>query len=225
MKRLFLLIVCLLFSVTLLSGCQKKINQLSKPQKGDTIAEIVVQDYGTIYVKLFADGAPKAVENFITHAREGYYNGVSFYRIFEDSILESGDPTGTGNGGVSIWGEDFEDEFNPALQPYYGALCMSNTGPDTNESRFFIVEANQTYKDELLDQIEQKYNIEFNDTARKNYSSVGGAPWFYRLNTVFGQVYQGYEVLTEISKVKKSDEELGVPAEKVTIEKIKIAEY
>lgn len=225
MKKFIRLFMCMLIFITMLTGCQKEVNQLSRPIKGDTVAEIVVKDYGVIYAKLFADAAPKAVENFTTHAKEGYYDGVSFYHIFDSSILETGDPTETGSGGESIWGENFEDEFSPELQPYCGALCMNNTGPDTNGSRFFIVQTNRKYDDELLDQIENSYSIEFNKEARKNYKAVGGTPWFYKLNTVFGQVYQGYGVLNRIARVNKSNRELGIPEDKVIIETIIIVEY
>lgn len=226
MKRIYsIIVVLILLSTVLLTGCKDEVNQFSKPRQGDTIAEIIVRGYGTIYVKLFPEEAPKAVENFTTHAKEGYYDGVLFYRIIGNSILESGDPTGTGSGGESIWGEGFKDEFSPKLQPYHGALCMANTGPDTNESRFFIVQATQTYSDTLLDQIEQKYQVEFGDDVRKTYRKVGGAPWFYHLNTVFGQVYKGFDVMNEIAAVKKKDEEKGIPEEAVIIDSIKIKIY
>lgn len=225
MKKNIILFFCLIMGTLLLTGCRKNVNQLNRPKIGDTVAEISVRNYGAVYFKLFAEAAPKAVENFVTHAQNGYYDGLEFYRIVEDSIIEGGDPTESGNGGESIWGEAFKDEFNPDLQPYHGALCMSNGGPDTNGSRFFIVQASRTYNSELLDQIEHTYNIEFNEQARKVYSKIGGAPWFYHRNTVFGQVYKGYDVLDKIAAVKKTDTEKGVPAEKVIIDKVIIFNY
>jgi Peptidyl-prolyl cis-trans isomerase (rotamase) - cyclophilin family len=220
MRKFISIILVILLVASVLTGCKKEVNQLAKPRKGETIAEIVVQNYGTIKVKFFEEAAPKAVENFITHAKKGYYDGQTFYRIIENSMIESGDPTGTGNGGESIWGKSFDDEFNEMLQPYRGALCMANSGPDTNQSQFFIVQASQTYNDTVLDQIAESYNIEFNEKARKLYGKVGGAPWYYKLNTVFGQVYKGYDVLDKISKVKKVNKEQGIPGEEVVIEKV-----
>lgn len=226
MKRIYPIIVVVILSFTvLLAGCKEEENQFSKPRQGDTIAEIFVRGYGIIYVKLFPEIAPKAVENFTTHAKDGYYDGVLFYRIIRDSMLESGDPTGTGSGGESIWGEGFKDEFNSSFQPYHGALCMANTGPDTNGSRFFLIQATQTYNDTLLDQLEQKYQVEYDDGVRRIYQRVGGAPWFYHLNTVFGQVYKGYDVMNDIAVVNKKDEEKGIPAEEVIIDTIKIKAY
>ncbi len=222
MKKLISMMLIVLLLTLVLSGCRKEVNQLAKPKKGETIAEIVVQNYGTIKVKFFEKSAPKAVENFITHAKSGYYDGQIFYRIIEDAILESGDPTGTGTGGESIWEKSFNDEFSEMLQPYRGALCMANSGPNTNQSRFFIVQASQTYNNTVLDQIAQSYSIEFNEKARRLYGKVGGTPWFYKKNTVFGQVYKGYDVLDKIAKVKKINKEQGIPGEKVVIEKINI---
>lgn len=225
MKKMIALLLCMTVGMTALAGCGKKINQLSKPKNGNTVAQIEVRNYGSVYVRFFRDEAPKAVENFITHAKKGYYNGQTFYKIFKDSIIAGGDPSGTGTGGKSIWGKEFKDEFSPDLQPCHGALCMENAGPDMNGSRFFIVQSDKTYNKKVLEQIENTYDIKFNKTAVKLYATVGGAPWFYRKNTVFGQVYQGFDVLDRIARVDKTNAEQGIPAEKVVIEKVRIYRY
>ena len=80
---------------------------LEKPKKGETIAIIKVKDYGEIKLKFFKDEAPKAVENFLTHAKNGYYNGQIFHRVINEFMIQGGDPTGTGTGGESIWKEPF----------------------------------------------------------------------------------------------------------------------
>jgi peptidyl-prolyl cis-trans isomerase B (cyclophilin B) len=225
MKKICIILMVIIIGMVAFSGCQKEINQLAKPMVGDTIAEIVVRDYGSIYFKLFDTAAPKAVENFVTLSKEGFYNGQTFYRIIKDSILETGDSSAMQDEGKSIWGEAFKDEFNPYLQPYHGALCMSNVGPDTNKSQFFIVSASQTYNKEVLKQIELNYDIKFNKKAKELFGKIGGAPWFYKLNTVFGQVYDGFEVIDKISEVEKTDEERGIPATEVIIDEIKISKY
>src|SRR5690606_26359618 len=97
---------------------------------------------------------PKTVENFTTHAEKGYYNGVSFHRVIKDFMIQGGDPTGTGSGGESIWGGDFEDECTQEAFPYYGSLCMANAGPHTNGSQFFIVEL-KAPDDRFLKQMER----------------------------------------------------------------------
>ncbi|KAL5121790.1 Peptidyl-prolyl cis-trans isomerase cyp15 [Pleosporales sp. CAS-2024a] len=95
--------------------------------------------YGDISLRLFPQYAPKAVENFVTHARSGYYNNVIFHRVIRKFMIQTGDPLGDGTGGESIWGKDFSDEFSPEVRhdkPYM--LSMANAGPGTNASQFFI---------------------------------------------------------------------------------------
>ncbi|RUM61522.1 MAG: peptidylprolyl isomerase [Sulfurimonas sp.] len=97
---------------------------------------------GTLEFKLFDDIAPKAVENFTTHVKNGYYNGLIFHRIIKDFMIQGGDPTGTGRGGESIWKKDFADEFTPGMTfDKAGILAMANRGPHTNGSQFFITTA------------------------------------------------------------------------------------
>ena len=83
---------------------------------------IIKTNKGDMKFDLFEDVAPKAVENFTTHAKEGYYNGLIFHRVIKDFMIQGGDPTGTGCGGESIWGKSFEDEFDLSARNYYGAL-------------------------------------------------------------------------------------------------------
>ncbi len=92
---------------------------------------------GDIAVELFDDDAPKTVDNFVSLARDGFYDGVIFHRIIPDFMIQGGDPTGTGTGGP---GYTFEDEFNDH-RVERGALAMANAGPNTNGSQFFIVTA------------------------------------------------------------------------------------
>jgi len=107
-----------------------------------TYADSVVKfatNQGDILLKMMSDVAPKAVENFVTHSKEGYYNGVIFHRVIKNFMIQGGDPTGTGRGGESIWGEPFEDETNSNVlfdRPFL--LAMANYGPNTNASQFFI---------------------------------------------------------------------------------------
>ena len=94
---------------------------------------------GNIVFKLFPKIAPKAVENFIGLTKKGYYNGIIFHRVIKNFMIQGGDPTGTGRGGKSIWGEPFEDEFAPGITfDRSGILAMANSGSNTNGSQFFI---------------------------------------------------------------------------------------
>ncbi|VDM56400.1 unnamed protein product [Angiostrongylus costaricensis] len=94
---------------------------------------------GDIRIRLFPNECPRTVENFSTHARRGYYNGLTFHRVIKSFMIQTGDPTGKGTGGQSIWGADFEDEFHPRLRhdkPF--KVSMANAGPNSNGSQFFI---------------------------------------------------------------------------------------
>ncbi len=97
---------------------------------------------GNIELELYDDVAPLAVENFVTHSKNGYYNGIVFHRIIKNFMIQGGDPTGTGRGGESIWHKPFKDEFKPGLVfDSAGILAMANAGPMTNGSQFFITTA------------------------------------------------------------------------------------
>jgi len=100
---------------------------------------IIHTTMGDIHCKLFGKECPKTVENFCINSKNGYFNGHIFHRVIKQFMIQTGDPTGTGTGGESIWGEEFEDEFHPDLKhdkPY--TLSMANAGPNTNGSQFFI---------------------------------------------------------------------------------------
>ena len=103
---------------------------------GKQYTATIVTDKGDITLQLFADRAPKTVNSFVFLARQGFYDGVTFHRVIEDFMAQTGDPTGTGGGGP---GYQFEDEIDPELEfDRAGLLAMANTGPDTNGSQFFI---------------------------------------------------------------------------------------
>ena len=93
---------------------------------------------GIIELELFPDVAPLAVENFTTHVKNGYYNGIAFHRIIKNFMVQGGDPTETGRGGESIWGKSFNDEYKNLTFDKLGVLAMANAGKNTNGSQFFI---------------------------------------------------------------------------------------
>jgi len=120
-------------------------NQLKKESKEMTVA-VIKTNMGTIELELYADQTPKTVENFVGLANKEFYNGVIFHRVIPNFMIQSGDPTGTGRGGESIWGKPFEDEIVSSLvfdEP--GILAMANSGPNTNGSQFFITVAATTW--------------------------------------------------------------------------------
>ena len=100
---------------------------------------VLETNQGDIEIKLKTDIAPKACENFVKLVEKGYYNGLIFHRVIKGFMIQGGDPTGTGMGGESIWGEPFEDEVSPAVKfDGPGILAMANAGANTNGSQFFI---------------------------------------------------------------------------------------
>lgn len=203
---------------------EAEVVQYAEAEEGELIAHIQIKDYGTITVKFFSEQAPLAVDNFVTHVREGYYDGLSFHRIMDDFMIQGGDPEGTGLGGVSIWekdGEDvpFEDEYSKYLMPIRGALCMANAGASTNGSQFFIVQKEE-YRIEDVMTIRGK---EVDNSLIKYYKENGGAGWLYGAHTVFGQVIDGYDVLDKVAGVEVNSS--SKPLNDVIIEKIELDIY
>ncbi len=197
------------------------MNQLEKPAKGETIATMHTS-MGDISLRLFGDKAPKAVENFITHAKEGYYDGLIFHRVIRDFMIQGGDPNGTGTGGESIWGKPFEDEFDIELRNYRGALSMANAGPHTNGSQFFIVQAGSV-PDGMLSQMEGLAEQGYPAEVTAQYREVGGTPWLDFRHTVFGQVFDGMDVVDAIAATPVGAQDK--PATDVVIQSIDIADY
>ncbi len=191
--------------------------QLSTPQKGDTLA-VMHTNMGDIKIKLFPEKAPKTVENFVTHSKNGYYNGLKFHRVINDFMIQGGDPRGNGTGGESIWGGSFPDEFDPELHNLRGALSMANSGPNTNGSQFFIVQAREVPAN-MLEQMRDLEDNGFPADITAAYAELGGTPWLDFRHTVFGQVTDGMDVVDAIAAVETNND---VPCEDVIISSIDI---
>lgn len=195
--------------------------QLGEPQSGDTIATFHIKNYGDITVRLFSKAAPKAVDNFVTHAKEGYYDGVIFHRVIDDFMIQGGEPEGTGAGGESIWGKAFEDEFAENLMPIRGALCMANAGADTNGSQFFIVQAKEAEPDsDSIEEYLADKGVVLTDEQKQMFVENGGTPHLVYGHTVFGQVIDGMDVVDAISASKTDASDR--PISDVIIESIDI---
>ncbi len=199
--------------------------QMSKPANGETIAIIKVKNFGDIKVKFFKDVAPKAVENFITHSKEGYYNNLTFHRVIDEFMIQGGDPLGDGTGGESIWGEGFGTELDKSLVPYRGSLCMAmSMMPNSIGSQFFITQAH--YLEEMESYL--KKSNQYPAGLLEQYKNYGGYLSLYEQYTVFGQVFEGMEVVDAIAKTPTqttSDGQEDKPVKDVVIETIQITEY
>ena len=190
--------------------------QLRRQLKGNPVV-ILHTNMGDITLELFKKRAPKTVKNFVTHAKNGYYDGVIFHRVIEDFMIQGGDPTGTGMGGESIYGESFEDEFSEELYNIRGALSMANAGPNTNGSQFFIVQ-NQ----HLPYSKKEIARGGWPEPIAEIYANQGGTPHLDRRHTVFGQLADeaSYAVLDAIASVETGA--MDKPVEDVVIETIEI---
>ncbi len=230
MKKTFsAVLLCIAIMCCVLCGCgQKSVNldnvqsdeiQFQQPKQGDIVAEIKTNK-GSIKVVLYPQQAPLAVENFVTHAKNGYYDGVVFHRVIEDFVIQSGDPEGTGSGGNSIWELPFSDEYSDLLHHYTGALSMANSGKDTNRSQFFIVTSLPESIDETV--VELMTQAGWREEIIQTYKQSGGTPNLDYRYTVFGQVYEGMDVAFDISYVKTDENDR--PVDDVIIETIEISQ-
>jgi peptidyl-prolyl cis-trans isomerase A (cyclophilin A)/peptidyl-prolyl cis-trans isomerase B (cyclophilin B) len=192
-----------------------KVDQMSEPEKGETIAIVKVKDYGEMKFKFFNQDSPLAVENFLTLAFNDYYNGITFHRVIDNFMIQGGDPTGTGAGGDSIWGEEFANETSDTLLPLRGALCMANAGKDTNSSQFFVIQ-NKTVT-------EMEYGGKSaTDEQKAMFEKYGGYPYLMDDYTVFGQLYDGYDVLDAIAGTETDSND--APVDPVVIESITVTQ-
>lgn len=196
---------------------------MTYPQLTDSLGDNEVQaviktNHGDVTVKLFKGIAPKTVENFTTHAKNGYYDGQIFHRVIKDFMIQGGDPTGTGMGGESIWGGTFEDEFSTEAFNLYGALSMANAGPGTNGSQFFIVQLKEV-PSQMLSQLE---GAGYPEEIIKAYKTRGGTPWLDQRHTVFGHVISGMDIVENIAEVKTGAQDR--PVDEAKIETIEVTE-
>ena len=199
---------------------EKKINfpQIDLTTVTGPVATIKT-NHGDMKIQLFPDHAPKTVANFVALAKDGYYDGVIFHRIIPEFMIQGGDPTGTGMGGQSIYGDSFEDEFSDELYNVRGALSMANAGPNTNGSQFFIVQNSKIpYAQKELERGGWPAPI------AAAYAEQGGTPHLDRRHTVFGQLMDeaSYKVLDEIASVETGAQDK--PVEDVVIETIEVAD-
>ncbi|EFA90036.1 MULTISPECIES: peptidylprolyl isomerase [Peptoniphilus] len=197
------------------------LEQLEKPKKGEKIA-VLNTNHGQIKIRLFPQAAPKAVENFIGLIENKYYDKTIFHRVIKDFMIQGGDPTATGRGGKSIWNKAFEDEFSINFRNIRGALSMANAGPNTNGSQFFIVQVPSCQEDIIRQMEDAGPSRGFTEDVIEAYKNNGGAWWLDGKHTVFGQVFQGLDVVDEISGLEVNY--MDKPLEDVIIENAVIEE-
>ena len=154
---------------------QKLGYQLEEPAKGEEIAVMTMKTGEVIKIRFFPDEAGGGGGNFKLHAIQGYYDGLTFHRVMENFMIQGGSPDGTGTDGVSVWDQDFEDEFASNLVNIDGSLSMANRGPTTNGSQFFINCTNTPVQSSLWSQYEQAFE-EFQEVYKENKEYIDSNP-------------------------------------------------
>lgn len=195
--------------------------QLSTGIADNEAAVKIKTSAGDITIKLFPEEAPLAVENFLTHAKEKYYDGIIFHRVINGFMIQGGDPEGKGTGGHSIWagkdekidaGNGFKNEISAFLYNIRGALAMANAGADTNGSQFFINQNPADASGQLSSGKTPGKIIE----AYKN----GGNPSLDGGYTVFGQVIEGMDIVDKIASSETDANDK--PTNDITINSIEV---
>lgn len=203
------------------------ILNFKQPEIDEEIVVIKVKDYGTIKIKLFEDECPKGVENFKRLISEkSYYDNVIFHRVIQDFVIQAGDPNGNGTGGESIWGEGFEREFNAGLRHFVGAVAYATNSVDhLNKSQFYIVcqDNGSEYNESYFNMTQDTYGIVFPHNVREKYQEVGGTPYLDGNYEVFGQVFEGLDVVMAISETETDNNDK--PYDDIVIESATIEKY
>ena len=215
MKKILALILAGVMALSMMTGCEQKSEethsetpsetvttessafpQLADKPAQDTEVAIIETEAGTIKMCFYPEYAPKAVENFLTHAKDGYYNGLTFHRIIQDFMIQGGDPEGNGTGGESIWGSGFEVELCENLRHFRGAVCMARAqAMDSQGSQFYIVDGIEV-PDSLLEQMASMgAENGWSEEVINGYKELGGYPMLDFQYTVFGQVFEGMDVV------------------------------
>jgi peptidyl-prolyl cis-trans isomerase B (cyclophilin B) len=203
--------------------------QLTPPESGETIA-ILHTNMGDITLRFFPEETPKAYENFITHAKNGYYDGTIFHRVIEGFMIQGGDPEGTGRGGESIWGGKFGQEFDPGLRHFRGAVAMAQSAlPNSIGSQFYIVQSKEINPDfrNMYEKFLDEERENFPAPVLEKYLNEGGTPFLDFVHnpnghTVFGHVIEGMDVVDEIAAVETAHGDR--PYENITIKNITVKE-
>lgn len=237
--------VALALSLALLCGCgsgkktapnraevTSEERQFTAPADGDLIA-IFTTNLGEVRAVLYPDAAPMAVYNFVGLARTGYYDGTTIWRSQYGFAVQGGDATGTGTGGSTIWSNNpYPLEADASLKHYAGALCAAfATGGDVTggNSQFYFVTAlpdsvDQTQQDQLAQN-------GYSESQIAAYAAAGGLPYLDNTDTVFGQVYEGMDVVDAMACVEthkdEEDNDTWRPTEEdtITIESVTITTY
>jgi cyclophilin family peptidyl-prolyl cis-trans isomerase len=211
-----------------------------EPADNDEVIVMEIENYGTVKIRLFPDLVPEAVENFVTHAKNGYYDGLTFHRVISEFMIQGGDPKGTGTGGESIWGGKFDSGMTTQLHHFTGALAYANSGSTaTTGSQFYICVYSENDEATLNQLISTGYT--FSDEVKAKYAEVGGPAFLdkgiytalrnedgtivydQQGYTVFGQVFEGQNIVEAVSKVQTGQSDK--PTKAVIMKTVQVKKY
>lgn len=202
------------------------IHNFEMPEIGEKIAVITVKDYGDIKIKLFPEVASKGVENFTGLADMGYYDELIFHRIISNFMIQGGDPKGNGTGGKSIWGDQFDGGIPEGLYHFSGAVAYANSGStSTDGSQFYIVNTPEGYLQNTCEELMQydPSTYSWPQNVVEMYNEKGGTPFLDGSYTVFGQVFEGLDIVRELGNVETDSNDK--PLKQVQMESVKIVDY
>ena len=206
------------------------VKNFTAPEVGDDIIIMKFKGYdGEVKIRLFPEYAELGVENFVGLAEKGYYDGLTMHRVMADFMIQGGDPLGTGTGGESLWGDKFDGGTSDKLTHAAGTIAYANSGSTSTDGSQFYIVTGETYDNDYLSLLESK-GYSFSDDIKKILASAGGAPWLDGGYTVFGQVYEGLDIIFAIQDVEvyqgnAMNPEVSTPVEPVVIEYVKVGKY
>lgn len=236
-------IVAAVLALTLLAGCQLERSphsesndpvqtisrpavqsaelQFSHPAAGDTIA-VIETSAGTIKAVLFPEQAPQACDNFAVLAQQGYYNGLTVTRVEKDFVVGAGQ--GTNGKGATIWQDNrYPAEYTDKLHHYSGALCMAADSAGDCSSVFYVMQTLPGGHSVPQDMVDQMNAAGYAAEVIAAYQTAGGAPYLDYTDTVFGQVYEGMDVVDTIAQTGVDENQK--PVEEITIFSVTIGTY
>ena len=222
-----MLIIVLALSLTSCSGRKKgekgedvtsSVRQLCSPKEGDTIVTIVTGK-GTIKAVIYDDLVPKTAQNFMDLADTGYYDGMIVHKTIKNFVMQFGDKTLKGDGGESFSGQGVSPEYRDDLHSYTGALGMVVYGDGLQYSQFFII-AGDTVSDAYIEAMQKAgYSPEVIDA----FKELGGQPQLDYVYTIFGQVYEGLDIVKDIAS--QDTDKYNRPKKDITIKTVSISSY
>ena len=213
MKQSLIKFTCIAIFCSLLMSCGEKTQYVT-----------IETDYGTMKAELY-DSTPLHRDNFVKLVKEGFYDDLLFHRIIDGFMIQGGDPQsrgaapgqrlGTGGPGYTLDAEIGAPHFK-------GTLAAARTGGASNPdkkssgSQFYIVDGTpQT--DATLDRFQTQKGIQYNESQREKYKTLGGTPMLDSDYTVFGELVSGMDVLDKIAAVQKDGSDRPVKDVKMKI--------